>query len=196
MHHDILALDIAGTPVRWIGAETAAGYYASGKIAWELGDAPIHLRGGINRVGLQSGLRIAPIVAVCSGRFDNGGSPEYAVRKLGSQPRLSRRLLFARDRHLCAYCGGVYAYADLSMDHILPASRGGRDTWSNLVTACRHCNQRKADRTPDQARMPLLYVPYAPNRYEDIIVRGRRVIADQMAFLLSGVPRHSRLLEA
>ena len=48
MHHDILALDIAGTPVRWIGPETAAMYYASGKIAWELGDAPIHLRGGIN----------------------------------------------------------------------------------------------------------------------------------------------------
>ena len=46
MHHDILALDSAGTPVRWIGAQTAAVYYASGKIAWALGTAPIHLRGG------------------------------------------------------------------------------------------------------------------------------------------------------
>ena len=190
MHHDILALDIAGTPVRWIGAETAAVYYASGKIAWELGDAPIHLRGGRNRAGLQSGLTIAPIVAVKCDRY----SGAFAVRHLGAAPRVSRRLLFARDRHLCAYCGDVYAHGDLSMDHIVPASRGGRDTWSNLATACCNCNLRKADRTPDQARMPLLYVPYAPNRYEDIIVRGRRVIADQMAFLLSGVPRHSRLL--
>ncbi len=190
MHHDILALDIAGTPVRWIGADTAAGYYASGKIAWELGGAPIHLRGGINRAGLQSGLIIAPIVAVKCDRY----SGAFAVRNLGHAPRVSRRLLFARDRHLCAYCGGVYADGDLSMDHIVPASRGGRDAWSNLVTACRACNQRKADRTPAEARMPLLYLPYAPNRYEDIIVRGRRVIADQMAFLLSGVPQHSRLL--
>ena len=190
MHHDILALDIAGTPVRWIGPETAAMYYASGKIAWELGDAPIHLRGGINRLGVQSGLSIAPIVAVRGGV----GTGDYAMRKLATAPRVSRRLLFARDRHLCAYCGDVRAFSDLSMDHIVPASRGGRDTWSNLVTACCSCNQRKADRMPDEARMPLLYVPYTPNRYEDIIVRGRRVIADQMAFLLSGVPRHSRLL--
>ena len=193
MHHDILALDIAGTPVRWIGAQTAAGYYASGKIAWELGDAPIHLRGGFNHAGLQSGLAIAPIVAVRGGH----GTRDFTVRNRARQsqaPRLSRRLLFARDRHLCAYCGGVRHFSDLSMDHLMPASRGGHDTWSNLVTACRPCNQRKANRTPDEARMPLLYVPYTPNRYEDIIVRGRRVIADQMAFLLSGVPRHSRLL--
>ena len=186
MQHDILALDIAGTPVRWVGAETAAGYYASGKVAWELGDPSIRLRGGINCAGLQSELRIAPIVAV--------KSPDYAVRKIAHQPRVSRRLLFARDRHLCAYCGHVYRHDDLSVDHILPASRGGRDVWSNLVAACKTCNQIKADRTPEQARMPLLYVPYAPNRYEDIIVRGRRVIADQMEFLLGGVPRHSRLL--
>ena len=193
MHHDILALDIAGTPVRWIGAETAAGYYASGKIAWEMGDAPIHLRGGFNRQGVQSGLAIAPIVAVRGGH----GSRDFTLRNRARQlqvPRLSRRLLFARDRHLCAYCGAVRTFHDLSMDHIVPTSRGGRDTWSNLVTACQPCNQRKANRTPDEARMPLLYVPYAPNRYEDIIVRGRRVVADQMAFLLAGVPRHSRLL--
>ena len=193
MHHDILALDIAGTPVRWIDAETAAGYYANGKIAWELGDAPIHLRGGFNHAGQQSGLAIAPIVAVRGGH----GMRDFTVRNRARQsqvPRLSRRLLFARDRHLCAYCGAVCHFGDLSMDHIVPASRGGGDTWNNLVTACRPCNQRKANRTPHEACMPLLYVPYAPNRYEDIIVRGRRVIADQMAFLLTGVPQHSRLL--
>ena len=190
MQHDILALDIAGTPVRWIGAETAAGYYASGKVAWELGEQSTRLRGGFNGVGVQSELCIAPIVAVRNLEY----GPEYAVRKIAHQPRVSRRLLFARDRHLCAYCGNVYAHDDLSMDHIQPASRGGADVWSNLVAACKTCNQIKADRTPEEARMPLLYVPYAPNRFEDIIVRGRRVIADQMAFLLGGVPRHSRLL--
>ena len=167
-----------------IASKTAAS--RSGKVAWELGAQSTRLRGGFNGVGLQSELCIAPIVAV--------KSPEYAVRKIAHQPRVSRRLLFARDRHLCAYCGNVYAHDDLSMDHIQPASRGGRDVWSNLVAACKTCNQIKADRTPEEARMPLLYVPYAPNRFEDIIVRGRRVIADQMAFLLGGVPRHSRLL--
>jgi 5-methylcytosine-specific restriction endonuclease McrA len=87
----------------------------------------------------------------------------------------------------------VFAHAALSMDHIVPTSRGGRDTWGNLVAACKRCNQAKANRTPEEARMPLLYVPYTPNRYEEFLVRGRRVIADQMAFLMAGVPRHSRL---
>ncbi len=79
------------------------------------------------------------------------------------------------------------------MEHIVPLSRGGRHLWMNLVTACRGCNHRKGNRTPEQSGMTLLYVPYVPNRYEGFILKNRSILADQMAFLMASVPRHSRL---
>lgn len=75
----------------------------------------------------------------------------------------------------------------------MPRARGGKDVWTNVVTACRICNMRKACRTPDEARMPLLYVPYAPCRFEHFILTGRRILADQMEYLAARLPRHSRL---
>ncbi|WP_139102720.1 HNH endonuclease, partial [Acinetobacter baumannii] len=74
-------------------------------------------------------------------------------------PALSNLKLFARDRHLCAYCGGQFALDELTREHIVPTSRGGRATWMNCITACRACNGRKGNRTPAEARMPLLYLP-------------------------------------
>ena len=108
-------------------------------------------------------------------------------------PGLTNPMLFARDRHVCAYCGGRFQSRDLSRDHVRPVSRGGRDSWTNSVTACRGCNTRKGNRSPEQADMPLLYVPYVPNRHEHFILRNRRILVDQMEYLLAGVPRTSRL---
>jgi 5-methylcytosine-specific restriction endonuclease McrA len=73
----------------------------------------------------------------------------------------------------------------LTRDHVVPASRGGSSAWENCVTACRHCNQRKDDRTPEEAGMKLLAVPYTPNLAEYLILSNRRILADQMEFLLS-----------
>ena len=64
-------------------------------------------------------------------------------------------------------------------------SRGGRDRWSNVVTACRSCNTRKGNRTPEEARMPLLAVPYVPNWAEYLALSNRKILADQMEFLKS-----------
>ena len=75
----------------------------------------------------------------------------------------------------------------------VPVSRGGRDVWTNTVTACRRCNTTKGCRSPEQSGMPLLYVPYVPNRHEHFILRNRRILADQMEYLLAGVPKSSRL---
>ena len=131
-------------------------------------------------------MAIAPIIAV--------RSPMHSTGKMSHTARLSRRMLFARDRHVCAYCGQRHAETNLSIDHIRPVSRGGADSWMNWVTACLSCNQRKADRMPEEAKMPLLYVPYVPNRHEEFIVTAaRHVLADQMEFLLAGLPRHSRI---
>jgi hypothetical protein len=186
--HDILALDVAGTPVRWIDCEAAAGYYACGKVRWELGSDRVLLRGGVNRLlGRRSTLEIAAIIAI--------DGPRFRVRGTSDRIPLSRSMLFARDRHVCAYCGDRFGAGALEMEHVTPSSRGGETVWQNVVSACRACNQRKGNRTPEAAGMPLLYVPYVPNRHEAFILANRRILADQMAFLLAGVPRHSRLWE-
>lgn len=73
--------------------------------------------------------------------------------------RPARDDVLARDRHTCAYCGGR---AD-TIDHVQPRSRGGGDVWENLVAACSPCNGRKADRTPAECGMRLLWEPYVPS---------------------------------
>ncbi|MDY7085580.1 MAG: HNH endonuclease [Actinomycetota bacterium] len=73
-------------------------------------------------------------------------------------PGWSRAGVMARDRKRCAYCGRVAS----TIDHVLPRSRGGANSWLNTVAACYPCNQRKGDRTPAEARMPLRVVPVAP----------------------------------
>jgi hypothetical protein len=72
---------------------------------------------------------------------------------------VTRRAIFTRDKHTCAYCG---AKENLTADHILPQSRGGLDEWSNLITACLSCNLKKGNRTPKEAGMQLLFQPYKP----------------------------------
>jgi 5-methylcytosine-specific restriction endonuclease McrA len=72
----------------------------------------------------------------------------------------NRRNVFRRDNHTCQYCGHVGG--DLTLDHVVPRSRGGRNSWENIVTACRECNSKKRDRTPHEARMKLLRDPFAP----------------------------------
>jgi 5-methylcytosine-specific restriction endonuclease McrA len=182
---DVLQLDVSGRPQAWISAKEAAILYACDSIAWTLGDTCAVLRGGIQRVsGRQSRIEVHPIIAV------RGAIPHRAWRQA---PALTNAKLFARDRYLCAYCGGLFPADDLTREHIVPTSRGGIDTWMNCITACRGCNGRKGSRLPDEANMELLYLPYVPNLHEDMILRGRRILVDQMEFLLASVPRYSRL---
>ncbi|MEO6033381.1 MAG: HNH endonuclease [Burkholderiaceae bacterium] len=182
---EVLQLDVSGRPQSWISAKEAAVIYASDGVAWTLGDAFYVLRGGTQRIsGLQSRIEVHPIIAV------RGSVPSRAWRQT---PALSNPKLFARDRQMCAYCGGLFHLDDLTREHIVPTSRGGVDGWMNCITACRPCNGHKGDRLPEEVHMTLLYLPYVPNLHEDMILRGRRILADQMEFLLASVPRHSRL---
>jgi len=72
---------------------------------------------------------------------------------------LSRKNIFMRDSYKCMYCGHEFTGGGLELDHVLPKSRGGKNEWINLVSACRKCNSRKNDRTPEEAGMPLLRRP-------------------------------------
>lgn len=76
--------------------------------------------------------------------------------------RFCRENVYIRDLHTCQYCVKKFNHKDLTIDHVLPASQGGPKTWTNVVTACRACNQRKANRTPEKAKMPLLKPARAP----------------------------------
>jgi 5-methylcytosine-specific restriction endonuclease McrA len=172
----ILKLDAGGMPVGWIRWQTAATLYARQRVRWEAGAESFAILGGISSVtGRRSELRIGSIIAVA----------DRSRRYSGSCPMLTNRTLFQRDHNLCMYCGQQFAASELTRDHVIPASRGGASVWENCVTACRHCNQRKDDRTPEEARMKLLAVPYTPNLAEYLILSNRRILADQMEFLLA-----------
>jgi HNH endonuclease len=182
---DVLQLDVSGRPQAWITTKEAAILYASEAIAWTLGVPCTVLRGGIQRSsGLQSRIEVHPIIAV------RGSVPSRAWRQV---PALSNPKLFARDRCVCAYCGDHCNSEQLTREHIVPTSRGGTDSWMNCITACRGCNGRKGNRLMHEVGLELMYLPYIPNLHEDMILRGRRILVDQMEFLLACVPRHSRL---
>lgn len=172
MSQKILKLNKAGTPTHWIDYEEAATAICKGLVRWSLGSVADTLRGGRNRhSGERSFLDLPAIIAV-DGRI-----------KEKSVPRISNRLLFARDRDTCLYCGKVFAHKNLSRDHVTPRSRGGIDHWTNCVTCCRRCNHFKADRTPEEAGLRLLAVPFEPTIHEYFYLSNRKILGDQMEFL-------------
>lgn len=77
--------------------------------------------------------------------------------------KFSRRNIFLRDNYMCQYCGCKPATSELTIDHIVPRSRGGRSTWENLVTSCRACNLRKGWSTPEECGMRLRKAPVRPS---------------------------------
>ncbi len=171
----ILRLDVTGQPVKWIPWQEAVCIYARDRVAWTAGDHQFPLHGGYSRLlGEQSVIEINSIIAV---------KGEARLHRMAGSPPLTNRELFRRDINTCLYCGREYHDHDLTRDHVIPISRGGRDNWRNVVTACRRCNTRKASHTPEEARMPLLAIPYVPNLAEYLVLRNRRILADQMDFL-------------
>jgi 5-methylcytosine-specific restriction endonuclease McrA len=87
----------------------------------------------------------------------------------------SRRNVFKRDRFTCQYCGIQPGSEELTLDHVLPRAQGGTSMWTNCVLACIECNTRKADRTPEQARMPLRSQPKRPSWRPLYAARGVRI---------------------
>ena len=172
----ILKLDAGGLPVSWIPWQTAVTLYARERVRWETGAERFVIHGGVcARTGERSRIEIGSIIAVSdrSRRYEKG------------VPLLTNRTLFQRDRNLCLYCGEQFPQSYLTRVHVVPVSRGGVCSWENCVTACRDCNQSKDDRTPEEAGIKLLAVPYTPNLAEYLILQNRRILADQMEFLLT-----------
>ena len=160
----VLALDISGVPRQWISYDDAITYQAKDAIAWSMGEVVARYRGGVQKDGTESYLETSSIIAIKG----HGFNPHKH-----SCVALTNKTLFGRDRHVCAYCGEYFAnYHTLSRDHIVPKSRGGENTWMNVVTACKDCNSKKGHKSLKEARMELLYAPYVPNHYENMILRS------------------------
>jgi 5-methylcytosine-specific restriction endonuclease McrA len=85
---------------------------------------------------------------------------------------VTRRTVLARDHYTCQYCGRQPPRKDLTVDHILPRSRGGHTAWENVVTACQRCNGRKGNRTPEEAGMSLLSPPVRPRYVALTLIEG------------------------
>ncbi len=180
----VLSLDATGRILDWISWQDAVCLYVRDVVAWTLGAPCLAVHGGTSRdSGEQTIVRLHPIVAStghCHGRSFN------------PTPALTNTALFARDKHLCLYCGEHFARHTLTRDHVMPLSRGGRDEWENVVTACARCNLKKRNRTPQQAHMPLLAVPFRPSWVEHLILSNRNILADQMEFLVNHLPHDRR----
>jgi len=184
----ILRTDLSGMPIEWLSYQEAVKLYCLGQVAAGLSETVLQIRGGFcARSGRRSVIEIHSIIAT--------PTREDWRKRFGERyvPPLTNRALFRRDDYICLYCGGRFPARELSRDHVTPLSRGGTDSWNNVVTACKRCNHFKAGRTPEEAGMALLAIPYVPTYAEYIYLQGRRILADQMAFLKHHFPRKSPL---
>lgn len=188
LEQQVLRVDVAGMPLEWIGYQEAVRLYHLDRVVYALGTVLYRLRGGVSaRTGLRSTIEVSSILATAGDRH------VLAKARRGYTPPLSNPVLFRRDAHLCLYCGERQDPLLLSRDHVTPLSHGGIDSWNNVVTACKRCNNHKSGRTPEEAGMQLLAVPFTPSHAEYVYLQGRRILSDQMEFLVSHFPRTSPL---
>ncbi len=184
----ILRTDISGMPLEWVSYQEAVRLYYAGQVAYACGRLLYRVHGGTNaRTGRRSVVELNSIVAT------EGSIQARMKGRQGYIPPLDNKALFRRDDFLCLYCGQRYPGSLLSRDHVTPISQRGQDKWNNVVTACKRCNNHKAGRTPEQAGMQLLAIPFVPTHAEYVYLKGRRILADQMEFLRAHFPRSSPL---
>ena len=183
----ILRLNLAGKPVDWVNWQEAVCLYAREIVTWTLGEPVLHIRGGHSRIdSFQSCIDIHSIIA-CQGRVM---PPPKGV------PPLTNEALFRRDLNVCLYCGGTFADFALTRDHVVATSRGGRDSWDNVVAACKRCNHHKGSRLLQECGMELMALPYLPNFAEYLaLTNSGRILGDQMDFLRKSFGSNSRLLQ-
>ncbi len=171
----ILRLNKAGQPIDWLHWQDAVCLHSRDLILWTLGDIIYRIHGGHSRIHGGRTVVELPSIIACGG--DQLGRPRI-------KPPLTNRALFERDNNQCLYCGKFFDANALTRDHIVPTSRGGRDTWENVVAACRRCNQHKGSRLLNEVSMELLALPYRPNPAEYLaLVNSHRILPDQVDFL-------------
>jgi len=190
LNQQVLRTDLSGMPIEWIDYRDAVRLYHTEQVAYTCGEPLYKVHGGVNAItGDRSVIEVNSIIAT------TGHQLGYDDKRRNYTPPLNNRTLFRRDANVCMYCGIRFMSRDLTRDHITPLSQNGRDIWQNVVAACKRCNNHKGGCTPEQSGMELVAVPFVPTYAEYIYLKGRRVLADQMKFLLAHFPRKSPLHE-
>ena len=186
MNVSILRINTAGLPIEWISWQKAVCLHARDLVSWTYGEEVMKVKGGCSRLtGRHSELNLNSIIA-CKGKVVDAGR---------SYPPLTNQALFRRDHNVCLYCGRLCIDSDLSRDHVMPLSKGGLDSWTNVVAACGRCNAVKGNADPSVAGMQLLALPYMPNQAEYLALsHSGRILGGQMQFLRRQFPAQSRLL--
>ena len=188
LNQQVLRTDASGMPLEWVSYQQAVRLYHLDIVAFTCGSLLYRVHGGINAIsGKQSIIEVNSIIAT------HGNTRALFKAREHYVPPLNNPALFKRDAHICLYCGNRFQEKLLSRDHVTPVSLQGNDVWNNVVTACKRCNNHKAGRTPEQAGMELLAIPFTPTHAEYVYLQGKRVLADQMEFLLAHFPRSSPL---
>lgn len=144
--HKTLVLDLAYQPIAVVSWEKAMYLWLSQKAE------ALNYHENININSPSSSFELPAVLRV-----------KWLSKKLHKSVHFSRCSVLARDNFSCAYCGNHFPADKLTLDHIVPVSKGGARSWENIISACFKCNHRKANRTPEQAGMELLFKPYAPN---------------------------------
>ncbi len=188
LQQQVLRTDVSGMPLEWINYQDAVRLITLNQVSYSLGSTVFRIHGGISAItGQRSIIPVNAILATLGKHSHN-----HLFRN-GYTPPLSNNALFRRDQNLCLYCGNHFPRHLLSRDHVNPLSQNGADHWNNVVTACKRCNNHKANWTPEEAGMELLAIPFTPTHAEYVYLQGRRILADQMDFLLAHFPRNSVL---
>lgn len=121
------------------------------------------------------------VVAYYPDRFINSANKKWQVPcvivltkyvKTRQMVPFSRKGVYSRDDYTCQYCGHKPHKDQLTLDHVIPKSRGGRKTYENIVTSCHSCNQKKANRTPAEAGITMLSTPKKPSPHEILAAKG------------------------
>jgi len=167
LEEQVLVLNKRWLPLRTVTVQEAIGLVAKGSafilepetyaqhhlVSWnDVSRAKAAL--GAGAVIRSSYLTLVPPEVIILSKYEKQGA---------SNVIFSRRNLFKRDRYTCQYCGVQPGPDSLTMDHLIPRSKGGKSVWDNVVLACVECNKRKADKTPEQAGMKLRKVPKKPS---------------------------------
>lgn len=156
MNDSVLVRNACTTPLRWVDWQRAVSAVVTDQAEITAADETRQVRSAY--LTLPWPLEITLVRYAVVPYVGRGGDPV---------DKTTRRAILTRDSSKCGYCG---AHAD-TIDHIFPKSRGGLDTWENLISACLRCNQKKRDRTPEEAGLKLLW----PTRYVDLRVPTSRV---------------------
>jgi hypothetical protein len=158
-HRNVLLLDRDYQVIRIIHWQKAVSLYCGMKAVAPFGYSHVY------RIKSLDGDFLLPSALILDSRVD---IPYHHIRP-------TRKNIFRRDGLICQYTGKQLSFSDASIDHILPQSRGGKDTWENMVTCEKRLNQRKGDRTPKEARLELLRTPRKPTRAELVLGAYRNV---------------------